>query len=186
MSTEQPVDTEHMDPTQIPDDYIPDCLYPERTRADVDKLKVNWRSDPCWDLVDTRGFEFHRAELRAYQAACEAEWEAKYAALGNKALEWGELGALVQAQAVVNGIVSDVMAAPHDHTVEGLLAQRAPTLQALATLAQAQALTRLAEVAESWLEMQTPTVAPASISTEQMRRVIDGLTGKRPRTPDED
>ena len=126
-------DYEYMDPTQIPDE-----LYGvrEQSREDIENLKVQWHRDPCWDIADTAGFEAHRQELAQYQNACEAEWEAKYAAMGNKALEWGELGALVQAQAVVNGIVSDVMAAPHDHTVEGLLAQRAPSLQALASLAQ--------------------------------------------------
>ena len=127
---------------------IPDALYDRRTPAELEKLKAEWRRDPCWDIWRTEGFEAHRDELKEYQAQCEMKWEAESDALGYEAFAWGELPTLAKAQAVINGIVSDVMAGPYNKTVEGLLAQRSPTLQALATLAQAEALTRMADAAE--------------------------------------
>ena len=34
-----------------------------KTRAEIDKLILDWREDPCWELEDTEGFEDHRTEL---------------------------------------------------------------------------------------------------------------------------
>lgn len=46
-----------------------------KTKEEIEKLKRDWKSDPCWDLWDTEGFEEHEEELRAYQKQCEEEWE---------------------------------------------------------------------------------------------------------------
>lgn len=48
-----------------------------KTREEVEALKANWRSDPCWDLEDTEGFEEYREELAKYQKTAQEEWEAK-------------------------------------------------------------------------------------------------------------
>lgn len=64
-----------------------------KTQADIDDLKRQWRSDPCWDIEDTEGFEGHREELTAYHQQCDAEWEAAYKAkLEVKAIVMGVPG----------------------------------------------------------------------------------------------
>jgi hypothetical protein len=51
----------------------------KRSPEEIEKLKENWKKDPCWDIEDTEGFEAHREELSAwrkeYEAKLEAEWE---------------------------------------------------------------------------------------------------------------
>ena len=49
-----------------------------RTRADVERLKADWTSDPCWDLEDTPGFEEFRDELRDYASRIREEGERFY------------------------------------------------------------------------------------------------------------
>lgn len=44
----------------------------QKTRAEIDALKVSWREDPTWDIADSEGFEEHRAELADFQAQVEA------------------------------------------------------------------------------------------------------------------
>jgi hypothetical protein len=50
---------------------------PVRTEEEIDALKANWLSDPCWDIEHTEGFEAHAAELRAFRLQLEAEEEAE-------------------------------------------------------------------------------------------------------------
>ena len=47
-----------------------------KTRAEIDKLILDWREDPCWELEDTEGFEDHRTELLGVRMECEAKWKA--------------------------------------------------------------------------------------------------------------
>ena len=47
------------------------------TQEEIEYLKGNWRSDPCWDLENTEGFEHYRAELLAYRKEQKAKWEQK-------------------------------------------------------------------------------------------------------------
>lgn len=47
----------------------------QRTKEEVEKLKAQWKADPCWDLPETEGFEEHKAELREFQSECNAFWE---------------------------------------------------------------------------------------------------------------
>lgn len=49
-----------------------------RTPAEIDALKFNWASDPCWDIEDTEGFEAHHDELLAWCMAYEEKIEAEY------------------------------------------------------------------------------------------------------------
>lgn len=58
----------------------------KKTRAEIDALKENWRSDPSWDIADTEGFEEHRTELAAYQAEVEAEEAKRRAEAHEKAI----------------------------------------------------------------------------------------------------
>lgn len=46
-----------------------------KTRDEVEELKKNWSSDPCWDIEDAEGFEDHRAELVGFRRAKTADWE---------------------------------------------------------------------------------------------------------------
>lgn len=46
-----------------------------KTRDDVEHLKRDWLSDPCWDIEATEGFEEHREELSAFRKNHEAKWE---------------------------------------------------------------------------------------------------------------
>lgn len=46
-----------------------------KTREDIEKLKRDWESDPCWDIYDTEGYEEYRDELVTFQRECEAKWE---------------------------------------------------------------------------------------------------------------
>ena len=40
----------------------------------VSKLKLDWKSDPCYDLEDADGFEFHYDELLRYRLEQEVAW----------------------------------------------------------------------------------------------------------------
>ena len=33
-----------------------------KTIQEVEKLKANWKNDPCWDLYETEGFEEYRGQ----------------------------------------------------------------------------------------------------------------------------
>jgi hypothetical protein len=43
------------------------------TREAIDKLILDWRVSPCWELEDTPGFEEHRDELLAARLKYEAK-----------------------------------------------------------------------------------------------------------------
>lgn len=45
-----------------------------KTVEEIEELKKDWESDPCWDLYETECFEEHREELKAFQENREAEW----------------------------------------------------------------------------------------------------------------
>lgn len=48
-----------------------------RSRAEIVRLKANWRLAPCWNIEDAEGFELHREELVAFRLACQAQWMAQ-------------------------------------------------------------------------------------------------------------
>jgi hypothetical protein len=57
---------------------------------EVDALKHDWASDPCWDIEETEGFEDHREELLRYRLAKESEWRrARVDKIRAKAAELG-------------------------------------------------------------------------------------------------
>lgn len=62
----------------------------QRTRAEIDGLKANWKADPCWDIEDTETFEAHREELVAFHEQMRGQWAAEMRAkLEAKAVELG-------------------------------------------------------------------------------------------------
>lgn len=59
-----------------------------KTKDEIEKLKRNWESDPCWDIEKTESFEAHHDELLAYRLEKEAKWEQeRFDEIDNKALE---------------------------------------------------------------------------------------------------
>ena len=44
-----------------------------RTPADIADLKRQWQCDPCWDIEDTEGFEYHYMELRRWREELEEQ-----------------------------------------------------------------------------------------------------------------
>lgn len=48
----------------------------QKTFDELQRLKSNWRSDPCWDIETTEGFEAHYDDLLQYRLEVEAEWDA--------------------------------------------------------------------------------------------------------------
>lgn len=38
-----------------------------KTKEEIDNLKLQWLSDPCWDIYDTPGFEAYRNRLQRWQ-----------------------------------------------------------------------------------------------------------------------
>lgn len=45
-----------------------------KTAEEIERLKQDWRLDPCWDIEDTAGFEAHAEELKAFRLERETEW----------------------------------------------------------------------------------------------------------------
>lgn len=50
----------------------------KRKIEEIEQLKRDWESDPCWDLYSTEGFEEHHEELKAYQEKREQEWKEEF------------------------------------------------------------------------------------------------------------
>ncbi len=48
-----------------------------KTQVEIEALKRNWLSDPCWDIEETEGFEEHSDELRQFRLNQEQEWQAR-------------------------------------------------------------------------------------------------------------
>ncbi len=45
-----------------------------KTRDEVENLKRNWLTDPCWDIEDTRGFEDYYFELSVFHTRQCRKW----------------------------------------------------------------------------------------------------------------
>ena len=46
-----------------------------KTREEVENLKADWESDPCYEIEDTEGFEEYREELKLFSQEKEKHWE---------------------------------------------------------------------------------------------------------------
>jgi hypothetical protein len=46
-----------------------------KTIVEIEALKLDWESDPCWDIEDTEGFEDHYHELLAFSEQKKLEWD---------------------------------------------------------------------------------------------------------------
>jgi hypothetical protein len=51
-----------------------------KTAEELSDLKMQWESDPCWDIEKTKGFEYHYSELKAYRERREEAWRLRYEA----------------------------------------------------------------------------------------------------------
>lgn len=51
-----------------------------KTRDEVEALKRDWLSDPCYDITDVDGFEDYAVELATFARKQEARWAAQQAA----------------------------------------------------------------------------------------------------------
>lgn len=49
-----------------------------KTREDVEALKSNWMSDPCWDIEETEGFEQYHNELVKFHQFMKNKWKSDY------------------------------------------------------------------------------------------------------------
>lgn len=74
-----------------------------KNRSDVDRLKSQWVSDPCWDIEDTDGFEDYRDELVQFSLEMKQEWQERYQQrLTAKADQLGAPGNFKLARYVIN------------------------------------------------------------------------------------
>lgn len=66
-----------------------------KSRKDVEKLKSQWKDDPCWDIEDTEGFEDYYDELIAYRQTQEKKWaRLEHLRLCDLAIKYGIPGKL--------------------------------------------------------------------------------------------
>lgn len=88
-----------------------------KTREDVDTLKRNWLSDPCYDITDIEGFEEYEAELVVFAQEQEALWAARRAARD------AEAKAIVLAKAGDLGIPGNIALAGYVMALEQRISQ---------------------------------------------------------------
>jgi len=73
----------------------------KRSPDELNQLKAQWMTDPCWDIAATPGFEAHRAELESFERVTEARWEQeRRQRLGKRAEQLGCPGNLALAEHV--------------------------------------------------------------------------------------
>ena len=46
-----------------------------KSSNEIQELKNNWLSDPCWDIEKTKGFERYFDELLEFRIKKEKEWK---------------------------------------------------------------------------------------------------------------
>lgn len=68
-----------------------------KTQSELENLKSQWKSDPCWDIEYTDGFEEYREELLNFRLDSEKRWKEKEQnRLELKAIKLGCTVALVE------------------------------------------------------------------------------------------
>ena len=69
------------------------------TLQELEALKSNWRSDPCWDIEGTEGFELHYEELLQYRLGVEEESRREYESfLEQESVKYGIPGNITLTQ----------------------------------------------------------------------------------------
>lgn len=59
-----------------------------KSKDEIESLKRNWESGPCWDIEATESFEAHHDELLAYRLKMEAQWaQERYGEIDRKATQ---------------------------------------------------------------------------------------------------
>lgn len=77
-------------------------LNKKKTQEEIRLLKRDWKSDPCWEIEDTKGFEDHRDELLAFRKQKEQIWEMeRNTRLQAKSEDLGVTGNLVLARYII-------------------------------------------------------------------------------------
>lgn len=51
-----------------------------RPDDEIERLKISWMKDPCWDIEDTDGFEYHYEELKLWREQRSREIEKEVSA----------------------------------------------------------------------------------------------------------
>lgn len=120
-----------------------------RSEDAIDKLKENWKKDPCWDIEDTEGFENHREELLAWRIEYESRVSNETRERNNIRVDFvrGQTGVLdsviVSSLYTWNEIEGDLVRAE-----AGMSIVEIGAAQVRATLLQAAQLKRIADVLE--------------------------------------
>lgn len=71
--------------------------YSVRHEHEIENLKRDWASDPCWDIEDTAGFEVWHDDLLAWRQEYEAELNRRETLrVGLKTAELGISAALLE------------------------------------------------------------------------------------------
>lgn len=58
-----------------------------KTKEQIEKLKEDWLSDPCWDISNTEGFEDHYEELKAFEDNHITKWDREFQKKKTKTIE---------------------------------------------------------------------------------------------------
>lgn len=99
-----------------------------KTRDEVEALKRNWKSDPCWDLEQTEGFEEYVQELRAHRIQKERQWRHETAERAQRlAIQWGvpnqtfgaQMEVLLKRVAKLEAEVEELRTRVHETEVSG-------------------------------------------------------------------
>lgn len=48
---------------------------PTKTSNEIQHLKNQWLSDPCWKIEEAEGFELYKEELKEFRLQKEKEWK---------------------------------------------------------------------------------------------------------------
>jgi hypothetical protein len=49
-----------------------------KTKSEMEYLKLNWMTDPCWDIEKTEGFEDYHDKLLEFRLEKEKQWQEDY------------------------------------------------------------------------------------------------------------
>lgn len=138
-----------------------------KTEAELADLKRQWEADPHWGLAGTEGFEDHREELEAHEKAYWDKLNRKLKTEQQKHRERAE-GVNHLEAAKIAALNANLISRPTDPEEE----LRYATMHA--AVAQAEAMTRIAEVLETMLEAegQAPDIARRIVRCEGL---VNGL-----------
>lgn len=126
------------------------------TKEEIEKLKMNWLTDPCWDIEVTEGFEEHAEELLLYRKEVEAKWLAKHQAKAEKRADY------VRVQTGV--LNADIVSALHTwNDIENQVG------------AQDRFISQFSNEEQVCAELMQAQVRAISLLAAQVKRVADAI-----------